>query len=313
MPLTEAEAREFSDRLFDKLASDDFSMVKEGAQDLTDYTRVKNREDSFVNQIIEPSQWDRSLNVPQMHTDQPVLLFEYEVASPFSVPVDFGATPSEFVPKGKRYPLTLQRMQSPAAVKELIELETYRQDLRAILADNMTKDLVAMRDLKFMRAVRKILGPIGTVLPWAGQAMYVDMASAVTHNALNKGKDVMRGTQFAIEPTKLLGNHLRKTDLEASMLSEVHGTSKAEDLVMNGLSIGTYQNVKIIFTIKSKIVPYNDFFLFGAQEYLGRYVQYMPPTMSVKKEDDMVIKFSLYEIFGMTIAHPGAVSGLRFL
>jgi hypothetical protein len=53
--------------------------------------------------------------------------------------------------------------------------------------------------------------------------------------------------------------------------------------------------------------------MFGPQEYLGRYVQYIPPTMSVKKLDDLIIQFFQYEIFGITIAHPGALCGLQYL
>lgn len=314
MAMTESEVRSWSERIFDKLSSDSSEMVKSAAQDLTDYTRLTNRESSFCQRIIDPSPYDKARLVPQMHTDQPVMLFEYEITSPFAVPVDFATTPSDYIPKGRRYPLTLQRVQTPAITKELLELETYQQDLRQIMSDNMTKDLVAYRDYRFMAAVRKILGTTpGTTLPWVGKAMYQNLGVALTHNAMNKGKDVLRDTSFNIEPTKLLANHLRRSDFESAMLDEFHGTDSAVDLVRNGYSEGKYQGLEILFTTKKTIVPKADMFLFGPQEYLGRYVQYMPPTMSVKKDDDMIIRFYQYEVLGMVIAHPGALCGLQYL
>jgi hypothetical protein len=314
MSMSESEVREWSLSVFDKIASDDAGMIKHAAQDLTDYTRVQNREASFVNRIIEPSQFDKSKVVPQLHTDQPVMYFDWEISAPFAAPVDFASTPADYIPKGRRYPLTLQRVQTPKVTKELLELESYAYDLRQIMSDAMTKELVAIRDYRFLRAVRQILGTTpGTVLPWVGKAMYVDMGVAITHNNLNRGKDVLRDTRFNIEPTKLLASHLRKSDFESAWLDELHGTDRAVDLVTKGFSEATYQGLDIIFTTKKAVVPKADMFLFGPQEYLGRYVQYMPPTLSVKKDDDMVISFYQYEIFGMTIAHPGALCGLQYL
>jgi len=314
MAMTEAEVRQWSENLFDKIASDDPAMHKSAAQDLTDYTRISNREGSFTQRIIEPSEYDRNRLVPQMHTDQPIMLFEYEVQAPFAVPVDYSTTPEDYIPKGRRYPVVLQRMQTPAVTMELLSLETYQQDLRQILADNMTKELIALRDWKFLSACRRILGTTpGTVLPWVGKAMYQDLGAALTHSSLQRGKNVLRDTEFNIEPTVLLANNLRRTDFELFQLDEFHGTESAVSLAKNGFAESTYSGLNILFTIKRKLVPFADIFMFGPQEYLGRYVQYIPPTMSVKKLDDLIIQFFQYEIFGITIAHPGALCGLQYL
>jgi hypothetical protein len=311
--MNEEIVRETSERIFAKLASDDVSQHKSAAQELTDYTRIANKEGTWMPRILDATPYDRSMLVPQMHTDQPVLYFEYEIEAPFSVPVDFGSTPTEYIPKGRRYAVTLQRVHTQAIVKELLELEVYRQDIRMILADKMTKDLIAMRDFRFMRAVRKILGTNpGTVLPWVGKAMYQNLGVALTHNNLNRAKDIMRDTRFNIEPTKLLCSHLRRSDFESAVLDEVQGTQMAVDLVSKGFSQATYQDLEILFTNKQAVVPKADMFMFGPQEFLGRYIQYMPPTMSVQKPDDMVIKFYQYEVLGMTLAHPGALIGVQF-
>lgn len=311
--MNEAQVREQSERLFDMLVSDDHDMHKTAAQELSDYTRIRNREGSFVGKIIEPSPFDRSRLIKQFHTDQPVMYFEFEPDSPFAAPVDYGTTPSDFIPRGRRYPLVLQQVQTAKTVLNVLELQTYEQDLRQILADNKTKDLIAMRDWKFIDTCRRVMGTNpGTVLPWVGQAMYKNLGSALTHSALQRAKNTLRDTQFHIEPTKILCYHTRRSDFDTLAVEELQGTDRSVDIAFNGWSEDRYSGLQLMFTIKKTLVPYADMFFFGPQEYLGRYVQWVEPTMSVKKEDTTV-QFYLYEVYGVTIAHPGAFCINQFL
>lgn len=304
--------QEQSERLMDMLMSDDNELIKTAKQELDDYTRTHNRENSFASKIIEPSQFDRSKLVPQMHSDQPVMLFEYEQTSPFAVPVDYGTTPSDFIPKGRRYPVVLGRVQTRKTVYELLELQTYKQDVRQIMGDNKTKDLIALRDHRLITACRNILGSVGQVLPWAGKAMHVDLGAPLTHTAFARASNTLKDTPFHIKPSKVLMNHLRQADFEAMAVEELQGTDRAVDLAVNGFSENKWNGMQLLMTIKDTLVPIRDTFWFGPQEFLGRYVQWVPPTMSLEKRDTK-IAFYLYEIFGITIAHPGALAINKFL
>lgn len=308
----DAQIREESERVLEMVMSDDPTMHKEAAQDLSDFTRIQNREGSFVPAIIEPSQFDKSRLTKTMHSDQALMLFEYEQTSPFAVPVDYGTTPTDFIPKGRRYPVIFNRVQTRNVVYDVLELQTYDQDIRQVMGDNMTKDLIALRDSKFIAECKKILSTVGTVLPWAGQAMHVDMASPLTHNAFARSKNTMRGTRFAIEPSKVLMNHLRKVDFEVMAVEELQGTDTSVDIAFKGFTKADFSGMQLLFTIKNQLVPTAETYWFGDQEFLGRYVQWVEPTMSLKKEDTQV-QFYLYEVFGITIAHPGALSINRFL
>jgi hypothetical protein len=249
-----------------------------------------------------------------MHAELPLMLFEYEVSAPFAVPVDLATTPSDYIPKGRRYPVVIQRYQTPAVTKELLELETYQQDLRAILSDNMTKELIALRDYTLMNCVKGILGSsVGTSIPWAGQAMWQNLGTPLTMDSLLTAIDIMRTTWFNIEAAKLLASNLRRSDFTRFILDESQATEKHNDIMFNGLSIENLHGLEVMFTTKKKIVPKPDIFFFGPPEYLGRYVQHTPPTMSIKKDDDHIIRFFQYEIYGMTIAHPGALCAARYL
>lgn len=310
--MNEAQVRAQSERLYDMIASDGDGSKTAAAQELTDYTRLKNREGSFASKIIEPSQFDRNRLVPQMHIDQSVMLFEYETDSPFAVPVDYGTTPSDFIPRGRRYPVVFGRTQTQKVVIDLLELQTYQQDLRQILADNMVKDLVALRDQRLIKACRRILGGVGVTLPWVGKAMYQNLGSALTFSAFARSKNIMRDTQFHIEPATVLMHHTRRTDFEIFAVEEFQGTDKAIDIAFNGFSETEFSNLRLLFTIKDKIVPHADVFYFGPQEYLGRYVNWVQPTMSLKKEDS-IVQYYIWEVFGITIANPAAVSIVQFL
>ena len=310
--MNDLQVQEQSERIMDMLMSDDAELHKTAKQDLDDYTRISNREASFTSKIIEPSEFDKSKLVPQMHTDQPMMLFEYEQTSPFAVPVDYGTTPSDFIPRGRRYPLVFSRVQTRRVVYDLLELQTYRQDIRQIMGDNTTKDLVALRDYRFINAVNNILGPLGTVLPWVGKAMNVDIGAPLTHTAFSRAGNTMRDTPFHIPSNKVLMNDLRRADFEAMAVEELQGTDKSVELAINGFSEDKWNGMKILMTIKHNLVPVRKTYWFGPQEFLGRYVQWIPPTMSLEKKDT-IISFYLYEVFGVTIAHPGALCINEFI
>lgn len=308
----DTQVREQSERLMDMLMSDDASLNKTAKQELDDYTRLINREGSFVSKIIEPSQFNRSRLVQDMHTDQPKMLFEYEQTSPFAAPVDYGTTPSDFIPRGRRYPLFFSRVQTKQTVYDLLELQTYQQDIRQIMGDNATKDLVALRDHRFIRACRNILGPVGSVLPWVGKPMNVNLNAPISHSAFVTAKNTMRDTPFSIEANKFLANHLHIRDFDVMAVEELQGTDKSVDIAFKGFTETVYSGIRMMFTIKKRLVTTGETFWFGDQEYLGRYVQWIPPTMVINKEDTLV-RFYIYEVMGITIAHPGALCINNFI
>lgn len=308
----EAQVKEQSERIVDLLMSDDDSFVKEAAQDLSEYTRIQNREGSITPKIIEPSDFDASRLVPQLDSDQPVMYFEYEQSSPFAYAVDYGTTPSQFIPRGRRYWLAFNQVQTREVVYNILELQTWGQDVRAIMGDNMTKDLIALRDYRFIRACNEIMGPKNTPLPWVGKPMNIDVGSPITHSSFARAKNHIRDTEFSLEPAKVLMNHLRKVDFDVLGVEEFQGHDKSVDIAFKGFSEAEYSGMQLLFTIKKKLVPGGRTHWFADQDFLGRYVQWIPPTMVVKKETTS-IRFHLYEVFGITIAHPGALGGQDFI
>ena len=305
--MSQAEAREESVRIYDMLSSDDPGLHKQAAMSVDEYTRIANREGSFASRILEPTEFDRNNLVTQMHTDQPIMLFDFEPDSPFAYTVDYGTTPNQFIPRGRRYPVVFGREQTQEVSIDLLELQGYKYDMRQILGDNMTKDLVARRDFRFLAAARDIVGSVGAVLPWVGQAMHVDVGAPLSHSAFAHSKNVMRGTIFSIEPAKCLQSHLRIADWDSFVVEHHKGSERAVDLAFKGFTEVEYNGLQLMFTQKKSLVSYGDSYFFGDQNFLGRYVNWIEPTMSLEKKDTH-IRFYIYEVFGITLAHPGALS-----
>jgi hypothetical protein len=310
--MNDLQIAEQSERIVDMLMTDDADLHKTAAQELDDYTRERNREGSFAHKIIEPSPFDKNKLERQMHSDQPVMLFEFEPTAPFAAPMDYGTRTADFIPKCRRYPVVFGVKQTRRVVFQLLELQTYKHDVRAIMGDNMVKELTVLRDTTLINASRQIVGNVGQTLPWVGKAMHVDTGNPMSTSAFIRAKNHLKDTPFTIQPTKVLMNHLRLADLEVAAVEDLSGTDKAVDVAINGFSEVKWANMNIMMTIKKNLVPPRDTFWYGAQEYLGRHVIWQEPTMVVEKKMTEVF-MQMYEIYGMTIAHPGALGIQKFL
>ncbi len=107
-------------------------------------------------------------------------------------------------------------------------------------------------------------------------------------------------------------NNRRKPDFEVMAVEEFQGTDFSVDLATKGYADAQLANMQIMMTTKAKLIPTAETFWFGHQDFLGRYVQWIQPTMSLEKHDT-IIEFYVYEVFGLTIAHPGAWASIDSL
>jgi len=308
MPTTKVAA-EYGQRIHDLLMDE---RDKEAAMEASEYTRLFHREASFRPNVISDTPFDASKLVPQTHTSQPVMLFEYEVPSPGAMQVDFGESPPDFLVKGRRYPLTFQKVTTQRAVYETLELHTYGQDVRAIVADGSAKELAARDDHKLINAVYGCVGAPGDVQPWVSQTMHVDLAAQLDVRSFAKGSDLLRGTEYSIPSKTVLFNHMHSTDFYLMGVAELQGTQRSVDIVFNGFNETDFKDHRLLFTIKKKLVPIGVSFWFAGEDWLGRYCEMVPPTMEIKRQDTQVQTY-LYKVSGLTIANPAAVGINRYL
>lgn len=309
---TRQEALESGKRLHDLLMSRTPENDKLAKQELSDYTRLFRKEASFLPNIIDASPFDESRIVPQFDTGQPVMYFEYETPSPGAVQVDLGNGPMDFIPYGKRYALRFQKTQTRQTVIDTINMHSYDQDIRAIIADAKAKDLAARDDAKLIRAARKLVGAVDEVKPWAGQAMHRDFGTSLNFRAFIKGSQVTEQTEYAIPTETVLMNHLREADFALMTHENNQGTQTSVDVMFQGFTQREFYKQKVLLTIKKKYVPIAESFWFARQNYLGRYVQMIEPTMELERKDTKIM-FYLYKVDGLVLANAAAIALNRYL
>ena len=169
--------KELNAALMEKLEG---GMQKEAQADITEYIRLKLREESFLDAVIPSATAEDSDLVPQVDTDKPVMIVELEPDSPGAITVPFGTLPVNEYIRGRKVRMMFQRMVTPRFVKDVDELRTYTMDIRQVLSDNALKDLGAEQDGKFIATIEQLLVAPGTVLPETGAAQWQNITGAIT-------------------------------------------------------------------------------------------------------------------------------------
>ena len=165
MPGTQPTAKEINGALLNMFEN---GMQKEAQDAVTDFIRMRMREEGFTRQIIPPVQVTDDDLDKQVDTDKPVIICEKEPDSPAAISVPFGTLPINRYIRGIRFRVMFQRIMSPRFVKDVNELRTYDQDIRQILSDNALKDMQAEEDGKFIATVDTILLGPGMTVPDTG-------------------------------------------------------------------------------------------------------------------------------------------------
>ena len=121
---TEPTIAMLNNAVLDKLTSSDPRQVKEAADAINDYTRVKIREDGFWRRILPPVQITNDELDRQVDTDKPVKIIDKEPDSPAAISVPFATLPMNRYIRGPRYRVMFDRIMTPRFTKDVDELRT---------------------------------------------------------------------------------------------------------------------------------------------------------------------------------------------
>ena len=177
---------------------------------------------------------------------------------------------------------------------------TYQNDIRKILSDNAVKDMADQEDSRFYSTLDDIItANPGQALAPAGGLVAGNVRAAMQNLYSRKipiGKMLM---------TKEL--YLETLDLPA--------TSVGDDVASRHYDDGTEAEEKlwgvpVITTIKNDIIPANEFWIFGPENYLGNFYLLQDATLFIKQEADM-IEFWSYAAPGIGIGNTAAMVRTR--
>lgn len=309
--LTQEENELINQTLFEKLASRDPMMQKEGEDAVNSYTRTKMREDGFFRRIMPPIPISNDELDRQVTTDKPVKVVDKEPDSPAAISIPFATLPMNLYIRGSRYLVMMDRIVTPRFTKDVDELRTWIMDIRQVLSDNAIKDMLAEEDGKFITAVNTVLVGAGLTVPTSGTVQHEELSGGITRDTLWDMMKIMPTTPSNLEVHTCLINNITIKEVCKFGRTEMGGDF-SQDIMKNGWSAQDFMGKRWLITIKKSIVPTNSIYNFSDPKFIGKHYSLEDTTMYIRREAYM-LEFFAYETSGATLGHTSGLARADFV
>jgi len=288
------------------------AMKKRAEDDAGEYIRRMLREESFSEKILPPedigNDFDRAL-----WTDKPIKIYDKESNLSQAVAIGYAANAINFYIQPNRFAVTPTMLLSPKVMKHKWELRTYKYDVRQVFADNMVKDLQAVKDDAFLATTNLLLVGAGSTMPFSNTIQYRQISGGFSRNSVVTAcGQVLQATQFNIPVETNLVNNITWWEKNRWDRLEAGGDLSQEMLTKPYAEYRLFDQNWLV-TIKRGLVANLTHYLFGPTKFLGKAVRFTPPRMIVKTEAIDMYMFQCAEEYGSTIAHTGAIGRVDYL
>lgn len=283
---------------------------KQAAQDASDiFIMTKLRENSFAERIIPPTTVTKKDFV--YHLGEDLFVYnEMETNTYGCATVDFAGGTVQAPYRGLKFTTLIATATTPEYIKNQDELVTYKKDPREITCHHAVNELDNISDSTLIHACDVYGGATpnaaNTAVTNLDFPLYTAQTDAMSRETFVDFTKFIKGRR--LPQGIVLMNELLASDFAKWNRNEVGG-DLAEKMLREGskpLVDGTVLGTSVLRTIKYDIVPDNVVYAFTTPDHLGVFYEYMPPTLSVSKEKDM-LKFSARRKFGMSIANLGGI------
>lgn len=295
--------------MLDKSASSP-EMVKQAADTVSEFTRVRMREDGFWRKILPPLTITNDELDRQVDTDKPVRIVDKEPNSPAAASIPFGTLPFNEYILGPRYRVMFDRIVTPRFTKDVDELRTYDMDIRQVISDNAIKDMLAEEDGKAITAVNSLLLGQNSVIPLTGVAQWRSIAGGITRETWAEAMKTLPRTPMHLEVSTVLINNVSIKDVYKWGRDEVGG-DLAEEILQNGFAERNLMGARVMITIKRDLVIDSTIFLFSEPMKLGKFFLLEDTTMYIDRKAYM-LEFFAYETLGSAIGNIAAIGRVDF-
>lgn len=286
-------------------------MVKQAADTVSEFTRVKMREDGFMRKIIPPLTISNDELDRQVDTDKPVRVVDKEPDSPAAASIPFGTLPFNQYILGPRYRVMFDRIVTPRFTKDVDELRTYDMDIRQVLSDNAIKDMLAEEDGKWIGAVNSLLLGQNVTVTLTGVAQWRTVAGGITRETWAEAMKTLPRTPMHLEVSTVLINNVSIKDVYKWGRDEVGG-DLSEEILQNGFAERNLMGARVLITIKRDLVPDNTIFMFAEPMKLGKFFTLEDTTMYIDRKAYM-LEFFAYETIGAAIGNVAAIGRVDFV
>jgi hypothetical protein len=282
--------------------------VKEAADMVSDFTRIRIRESSFFEKILPAVKISDGDLTPQLGTDKAVKLVEREPGSPAAITIPLGTQPIQYYFRGDRYPVFFDRIATVKFVKDISELRTYGMDIRQVLTDNSVLDMDFEFDRKMLAACQSIVGAQGSTVPETGviQNKKIIDALGITRSSLFELRKILPSTYAHLDSVTVLVNNLTIHDVAKFGRDQVGG-DLSQNMFQNGFQEKQLLGINWVVSNKTELIATNEFWLFASPEFLGKSFVIEDVTLFLDKRAYMIEWFSYCER-GASLANPAAVA-----
>lgn len=286
-------------------------LAKRASVALTDFTRLKIREEGIVRNIVTPVQVQNDDLTRLPDTDKPVVVVEKEVDVPAAVNAPFLVTPPSLYIKGDRYFVPFARIETHRITKDVDELRTYIMDIRQIIADNQAKEVMAREDGNWFNTINTILIGPDVVHPFSGVAQWRTIHGGIDRQNVIDAFKILPSTPGNWETSTVVCNQLTIREFQKWERNEMGGDF-SEDLIRRGWAEREFLNARWFITIKKHIVPNNTLYFFADERALGRFFLLEDLVMYVHRRH-YLIEFFGYETIGMAVGNIFAAARADFV
>lgn len=286
-------------------------MVKKAADTVSEFTRVRMREDGFWRKILPPLTITNDDLDRQVDTDLPVRVVDKEPNSPAAISVPFGTLPINEYIRGPRYRVMFDRIMTPRFTKDVDELRTYDMDIRQVLSDNAIKDMLAEEDGKAILTVNTVLLGQNVVIPLTGVAQWVSISGGITRETWAEAMKTLPRTPMHLVASTVLINNVSIYDVCKWGRDEIGG-DLAEEILQNGFAERQLFGCRILVTIKRDLVPDDTIYMFAEPMKLGKSFLLEDTTMYIDRKAFM-LEFFAYESMGSAIGNIAALGRVDFV
>lgn len=297
-----------NDMFFQKVASGDHADMQKAANAVTEYTRIQMREDGFLRKIMPPIPITNADLDRQLNSDRNWVIVDKEVPSDVAVSVPYGKMPAYKYIRTDRYAVPMQRTMTKMHYKDLSTFRTDHADVRQILANNLTKDMLAEEDTKFIRVVDAICAAN------AGQQVYsvdAETAGYPDRVAFNEALKLLPRLSSNLPCSTILVNSVMINDLQKWGRDEIGGDLAAE-ITVNGWADTTLFGKRLIVTIKRNLVGDLDVYMFAEPKFMGKFFTLQDTTIHMERENGIIVKFFAYKEDGAAIGNTLSVGKATF-
>jgi len=270
--------------------------------------RTHVREEGFLRKILPFRDIPNSALDYFGDTELPGIWGEMEPSAPEAKTLSYQDAPDTAFFYAGKYLTTFSKPTTPEFTKHEDELRTYKNDIRAIMVDNMLRDLHTHEDVRWMAAVNRVVGPEVAV----GGGITIDnqnigfTGQSITRELYKKIKT--RLTDRRIGTGVHLLNINTAAEFEGFDRQEIGGDLAQEMFLEGSAALDEFKigGVPHLATIKNDLIANGEVYQFATPRFLGVNYRLSDIKVHIEKKRG-IIRFYAQEHIGTTIANTRGV------